>query len=229
VTLVLCGAAGCGGEQIPAADVGQKVFSDRRLSTSPFNTFSCATCHVVRDGEPAVLQYRLDSGYNLADTAGRASWWGGYETRLLDAINVCVQQFMGGGPLAATDQRVRTLYAYLESHSPTLQAPALPFTIVREIVGRPALPGDVSRGASVWSSACTRCHGAPHTGAGRLTERASVVPEDTTAMFGAQAPAVIVEKIRHGRFFNLAGTMPLYSLEVLSDQQVADLLVFLGL
>ena len=40
---------------------------------------------------------------------------------------------------------------------------------------------------------------------------------------------VTVEKIRHGRFFNISGIMPFYTVEAISDQTVADLLAYMGL
>jgi thiosulfate dehydrogenase len=39
---------------------------------------------------------------------------------------------------------------------------------------------------------------------------------------------VVVEKVRHGKFFNIGGMMPLYSVETLTDQQLADIVTFLG-
>jgi thiosulfate dehydrogenase len=48
-------------------------------------------------------------------------------------------------------------------------------------------------------------------------------------MFGAQSRAVVVEKVRHGKFFNLAGVMPFYAAETLSDAELADILAYLGL
>jgi thiosulfate dehydrogenase len=39
----------------------------------------------------------------------------------------------------------------------------------------------------------------------------------------------VVEKIRHGKFYNIGGTMPLYSVEAISDQEIVDALTYLGL
>ncbi len=228
---VLLLVAGCGGDQaIPAAQFGARLFDDEKLSTSPFNAFACRTCHTVEAGAPFVVQERLDSGYNLADTVGRPSWWGSYQTTLLDAINTCLESFMGGRRLSADDDQARALYAYLDAGSPTPQVAALPLTIVRDVAAPPTSTGEARRGSQVWAAACRRCHGAAHTGAGRLTSKASIVPGSSITQFGAQAAAVaVVEKIRHGRFFNIGGVMPFYSAEAMTDQQVADLLVYLRL
>src|SRR5207248_2624892 len=86
---------------------------------------SCSTCHVVQAGQPA--GGRIDPGYNLYDTVHRGSWWGGDKIKLLDAINYCLNEFMGGGPLAATDDAARELFEYLDQNSPT-KAPTSPPT-----------------------------------------------------------------------------------------------------
>ena len=71
----------------------------------------------------------------------------------------------------------------------------------------------------------------PTTAPAGWTQTFSIVPEDTQKAFPAPGEArfAVVEKLRHGRFFNIGGVMPLYSLEALSDQDVADLLAYLGL
>lgn len=222
--------AGCGDEQVPAAVFGQRLFEDPGLSTSRLNRFSCATCHAMQPGGPLVLPDRFDSGYNLAGVAGRPGWWGGYATTLLAATNVCIEEFMGGRALTLDDPRSRQLGAYLAENSPAEPQPAAPFTIVRNVTPLEGQTGDASRGALIYVAGCHRCHGAAHTGAGRLDETFSIVPEDTVKVFtGAAARFVVVEKIRHGRFFNIGGVMPLYSQEALSDAQLVDLLAYLGL
>jgi thiosulfate dehydrogenase len=223
-------AAGCGGDEpVPAAEYGERLFNDSRLSESGFNSFSCATCHAVTPTPPAG---RLDSGYSLYDSAFRKSWWGGYETRLLDAANFCYVSFMRGvQPLPPDSPQSRALYEYLVSISPNRDAQPLPFTVVKDVTE--VARGDAGRGAEVYRAACQSCHGEPHTGAGRLTDQASVLPEvtaDYAALFPNVPPSlVVIEKIRHGPFFGVGGTMPPYSREALSDEDLGALLTFLGL
>jgi thiosulfate dehydrogenase len=215
--------------EVPGKDYGADLFNDPKVSTSPFNVLSCSTCHSVEPGKPAVLADRLDSGYNLANVAGRASFWGGYETTLLGAINTCVDRFMGGRALKEDDTNARALYEYLSSVSPEQRSAAAPFTIVRNVTPLDQIKGDKTRGFDVWARACTRCHGEPHSGAGRISSKASRVPDDIDPMFSEQLRAVVIEKVRHGRFFGLTGVMPLYSAEVMTDAQLADLLAYVGL
>lgn len=222
---------GCGGEDGPvtAAEYGERLFNDARLSESAFNSFSCATCHATTPTPPAG---RLDSGYTLYDSAFRKSWWGGYETRLLDAVNFCYVNFMRGvAPLTEDAPQSRALYEYLVSISPNRDAAPLPFTVVKDITPVPG--GDKARGQEVYRAACQGCHGEPHTGAGRLTELASVLPEvaaDYGELFPGVPPSLVfIEKVRHGQFFGVGGNMPLYSREALSDADLGALLTFLEL
>jgi thiosulfate dehydrogenase len=221
--------AGCGDRELPAAAYGARLFRDPNLSTSPFNVASCATCHAVDPAAPPVSPGRFDPGYNLGNAAGRPSWWGGYETRLLDALNTCLEHFMGGRRLSSDDPRGRALYDYIEANSPEAVSAAVPFTVVRTVTSLASLAGDATRGAEVFLKACTRCHGKARTAEGRLTPRATILPDDTIKNFPENARAAVVEKVRHGRFLSLTGTMPLYSLEALSDEHLADLLAYLGL
>jgi thiosulfate dehydrogenase len=227
--------AGCGPRPVPAAELGERLFRARSLSTSPYNVFTCATCHPMGNAVP-VLQAqaphgegRITPGYDLYGVTTRPNWWGGYETRLLDAINVCVTEFMGGAALTAEDERARELYEYLADHGPAEPTPALPLTVVKTVTDLATLSGDAGRGRDVYDRSCRECHGAPRTGAERLGSRISKIPDDTLAEFPDNARAVVVEKVRHGRFFNVGGSMPLYSAEAISDQEIADVLAYLGL
>jgi thiosulfate dehydrogenase len=224
-------ASACDGEDgpVPAAEYGERLFSDARLSESKFNSFSCATCHATTPTAPAG---RLDSGYTLYDSAFRKAWWGGYETRLLDAVNFCYVSFMRGvAPLPEDSPQSRALYEYLVSISPNPDARPLPMTVVKNAAD--VARGDRAHGQEVYRAACQSCHGEPHTGAGRLTEAASLLPE-VTEEYGEIFPGVppslvVIEKVRHGQFFGVGGNMPPYSLEALSDADLGALLTFLDL
>jgi thiosulfate dehydrogenase len=214
--------AGCGSES--AVVYGRQLFSDPSVSTAASNRFSCSTCHAVTPGDTRPLP-----GYSLADVTARPSWWGGNVDVLRDAVNQCVTDFMGGKALAASDENGRALLVYLESLSSDKTAPALPLTIVQNIVDVPS--GSAANGKVVWDATCKACHGAPATGDGRITELASIVPNDSIAAHGTDprtgARPVVIEKVRHGKYFNVGGYMPLFALERLSNAQLGDLLAYL--
>ena len=220
-------AAGCGPR--PAAEYGEELFRDAALSESQYNSFSCATCHATTATPP---QGKLYAGLSLHNVAARPHWWGGYETRLLDAVNFCYTAFMRGvTPLAPEDPKSRALYEYLVSISPDTQAPAQPFTLVQNVTDVPR--GSAEWGADVYEAACQDCHGETHTGKGRPSELAPILPEvaqEYEHIFHGVPPGLVfIEKVRHGRFFGVGGNMPPYSQEALSDKDLGALLAYLGL
>jgi thiosulfate dehydrogenase len=219
---------GCEKQPVKAVEFGRTLFFEPRLSDSSFNSFSCATCHSTTPDSDAS---RLFSGYSLHNVASRPSWWGGYELDLLDAVNVCFVYFMRGDPaLTADDPKSKSLYEFLRSISPDAVAPALPLTIVKNVLAVP--DGDRARGEQVYRSACQQCHGDAQSGSGKLTELAPTL-SDELASYPSRFPnvsprLVVTEKVRHGQFFGIGGNMPPYSQEALSDEDLGALLTFLA-
>jgi thiosulfate dehydrogenase len=208
-----------------AVAVGRQLFSDPRLSRSEFNAVSCATCHDDGTGE---AEARTLPGASLVDSVFRPSWWGGAAPSLKDAVDHCLVFFMREQPLEPTAPASRALYEYLLSISPSTSAPPLPMTVVENITDLPR--GDPGQGARVYAAACASCHGDAFTGAGRPSPLYSVVPgdsEDFAASSGFPLTTVIVEKVRHGAFFGIGGTMPPFSVEALSDDDLGALLGYL--
>jgi thiosulfate dehydrogenase len=211
-----------------AARQGRQLFESKALSQSRLNDYTCLTCHdTVASSEPS-----KQSGGALAGVTLRTRFWGGQEPDLLGSINACRNYFMGDNlPLAASDERARSLYAYLASLEPG-DANPIPFTVVTSI--EPLARGNEARGQVLYAQACLHCHGNTHDGLGRLSERLPVLPEDTLADpdHAEYSPRllrlVFTEKIRHGLFLGYGGVMPPFSAEVLSDEEVSDVLEALG-
>jgi thiosulfate dehydrogenase len=136
---------------------------------------------------------------------------------------------MRGEPLSFDAPSGLALLAYLRSLSAAPDA-ARPLTFVRSIDPTYIAqlpPGDGSRGESLYHDACGYCHGDPHSGKGRLGTRVSILPEATLEVFGGMARSIMIEKIRHGKFFHIGGNMPPYGAEMLSDTEVADIVEYL--
>jgi thiosulfate dehydrogenase len=207
---------------------GEQLFNDAAFAGSQFNAFSCATCHAARSGDSRILP-----GMPLQGVTARTAYWGGAEESLLAAVNFCLVQFQRAPtPLSENDVRGRALFAYLKSLEVEGASTApLAYPITRALKDIPN--GDATRGEAVYAAACKSCHGAAHTGEGRLTERAQVLPEVNqeypTQFPGTPARLVFLEKIRHGKFFGLGGDMPLYGTDQLSDDDVAGLFAFFAL
>ncbi len=208
-----------------AAEHGEFLFNDPSVSPAPGNKVSCADCHSVAEPRSG------DSGAPLGGVVLRTSLWGAQRDRLLDAINDCRYYFMlASDSWSGEEAEARALYAYLETLPGS--ADAMPFTI--GALADPGL-GDATRGEPVYDAACARCHGARDTGIGALEPAAPVLPGEWLAdhppdqYTDVERRLVFVEKTRHGTFLGYGGRMPPFSLEVLSDSQLADLMAYMRL
>lgn len=238
IALVLAATAGCSdGNESPAQIVeqsavehGAALFDDPGVVKSPFNAYACSTCHEAKPGGTSLIL----PGAPLEGAVDRPSYWGGSEVELLRAINHCLYFFMlKDEPWTPADTEARAIYAYLESlpGGPS-SAAAVPFTIAVAVEDPP--PGDAARGNEVYARACASCHGALHTGAGRLVERATILPEGWLEAHPLdeytplERRLLLVEKVRHGGFLGYGGQMPPFSRERLRDQDLGDLLTTFG-
>lgn len=238
IVVVSLVAAGCSSEpeiemvEGSAVDHGAALFRDPMVSGTKFNPYACSTCHEANAGDAgdAILP-----GAPLAGAISRPSYWGGGQLDLLAAINDCLYYFMlKSQPWTPEDVDARAMYAWIESLPASGNAvEAVPFTPVYELADAP--PGDAARGADLYRRACASCHGAAKTGANRLTERAPILPDQTLdehpldEYTPLERRLVFVEKVRHGTFVGYGGTMPPFSKEKLSDQDLGDILTFLAL
>jgi thiosulfate dehydrogenase len=221
--LTLLAALGCSEESgLTAAEHGSQLFTSREFSPSHLNNYSCATCHLSRE----VAEDRVRPGAALAGVTRRPHFWGGQENDLLRSINACRSYFMvAPEPLTADQPDAQALYAFLTSLEPGNPEP-YPFTVVRDI--EPIPRGDGERGRTSYERSCSYCHGAMHSGGGRLSDRIPVLPEDTIAEhfdYSARVMRLVfIEKVRHGLFFGYGGDMPPFSIESLPDSDLADIL-----
>ncbi|HWU90867.1 MAG TPA: c-type cytochrome [Kofleriaceae bacterium] len=227
VVALLVAACGGGGDPVPALEFGTQIFADPRLSNNPDNLYSCATCH---EASATPDPTRIYPGHTLYDSAFRASWWGGFETDYLRAVNYCYLNFMSAPvELEPDEPKARALYEYLASISPGGPSPAKPLNFTRYVVSIP--PGDPVRGEQVYATACTSCHGAIDTGEGRLSKDIPLLPAAIDALAkkipGADRGTLLVEKVRHGQFWGVGGTSPPFSLDMMSNADLGALLAFL--
>lgn len=202
---------------------------DATISRSRFNAFRCTTCHATRDGDPRILP-----GARLDGALARRSFWGGAIPTAREAVQECFAHFMRGDALErepATEARLLRRLTELRAVSGAVTE-NVAFTVVTETT--PPVGGDRERGRALYDRACGYCHGAPHTGEGRVGTTTSILPEDTERNHPSSAGYTIetlrhtfVHKARLGSFRGFAGTMPPFSREVLSDEALADIVAYL--
>jgi thiosulfate dehydrogenase len=214
-----------------AVDHGAALFRDPAVAKTTFNSYSCATCHEAKAGEAGDT---ILPGAPLAGSVKRPAYWGGQEVELLRSINHCLYYFMlKDKPWTAEDEEARAMFAYLESlPSDAAAEEPQPFTVAYEV--KNVAEGDASRGGPLYTRACAYCHGAVHSGDGRIVERAPKLPDQSISEHPSpdydelDRRLVFVEKIRHGGFIGYGGQMPPFSMESLSDQDLSDILAYLG-
>lgn len=229
--------AGCGGEvrDAPLAELGAQLASNPRVTRSQYNVFACTTCHAVRAADAGT---RVLPGAPLQGVARRPSYWGGEVIQLREAVSRCWVTFMRGDDRDLDGPEGRAIGAWLQSISPatsTEGTAAVPMTWPRSVRDL-GPPGDRAQGLAVWGRACASCHGAIDTGAGRLGMLVSVLPRDTATEHcdddltpttytehQAYLRGIVVEKTRHGSFLGYAGSMPPFSNESLSDDDLRAL------
>lgn len=235
VALVLAALAGCGEAAPPAtlAERGAALARDPSVTRSQYNRFACVTCHAERAADAAG---RTLPGAVLAGATRRPSYWGGEVFHLREAVERCWVYFMRGVPADLDGPSGDALYAWLDALSAgdAGVTTAVPFTVPRAALDLTG--GDATRGARVYARACQSCHGTFPGGAGRLGRLVSVLPNDTlnehcrgippvgVADLPTYVRMVVYQKTRHGNFLGYGGTMPPFSMETLSDADLADVI-----
>ncbi len=225
---LLLAAAACGGE-ISGAERGEEVFGSSDLSPSDLNVFACSTCHTADEGAGPTDG---TPGYRMFGVAARSRFWGDDYGVLEDAVNACLVFFMKGDPLVPEEDDFHALYEYLISITPEgASDEPYPFTVVENVEDVPR--GDAGRGEEVYQRACRRCHGEAFSADGSILREEVNLP-GVTEEYGEDFPGVepslvVIEKVRHGRFFDIGGEMPLFSQEALSDGDLGALLAYLEL
>jgi thiosulfate dehydrogenase len=203
---------------------------DPELSRSRFNAFRCLTCH-----ETAAGGTRIVPGARLDGALSRRSFWGGAITDPFEATDACFTRFLRGDSLAREPAAAARLLRRLRALSPGPDAssPPVPFTVVRETA--PPGEGSPERGRGLYERACAYCHGAAHTGEGRIGRTTSILPEDTEQLHRRDNGYTLetlrhlfVHKVRLGSFEGFSGAMPPFSREVLTDGELDDIVAFLS-
>lgn len=226
--------AGCGATErtVTLAERGAELARDPSVTRSQYNRFACTTCHAERAGDVAG---RPLPGAVMAGAARRPSYWGGEVLHLREAVERCWVYFMRGVRADLDGPNGAAIYAWIEalSEGDGGVSGAVAFTVPR--TARDLMGGDPARGRAVYARACQSCHGALGSGAGRAGPLVAILPADTLAEHCNGMPPVgvpdlptytrmtVYQKTRHGGFLGYGGTMPPFSTEVLSDEQLADL------
>jgi cytochrome c len=194
---------------------GEAAFSE---PVEDGNAYSCATCHAI--DEPSPDGFRRP-GHPVGDAAARPHYKNGQVDELREAVNACLEDWMGAQPWDGDDARWLALEGWLQSHAP---AEAQALTI--EIVDPPAAldGGDSTVGRDTFNATCAQCHGHDGVG-GSLAPSIGVIVD----------PALTAERIRRAGPADsphyeglLGGRMPFWAADRLGDDELRDILAFLS-
>lgn len=199
----------------PALSDGEAIYARPRPDG---NTFACATCHAL--SEPADDGIRRP-GHPIGDAANRASYKNGQLGSLREAVNTCLDEWMGADPLSEDDEDWLLLEEFLMEQAGTAPAPELAF----ERVDPPAdvSGGDAMAGEQTYHETCVVCHAADGEGS-----------QQAPPLQGARVPAErVAERVRRSGNTNSAvypgltgGRMPFWSLDRLSEQELLDVVAY---
>lgn len=195
---------------------GQLVF-EKPLSDG--NSFACATCHALREPDPAGLRR---PGHPVGDATRRSRWKNGQAATFLAAVNSCVTEWMVAPAFEPADPRFVALRSFLDAQTPEGKAPDLAYEIVQppsDVGG-----GDVARGRATFNQSCVVCHGEDGLGTMRGPKVAGSV----------RLPEYIASRIRTSGSAKSSvypgltgGVMPFWAKDRLSDGEVRDLVAFI--
>ncbi len=208
------------------AQKGQEIFRDRKLGESGI---ACMDCHTDYD-EESKNDGRVRAGHSVLGAHRRAQTWNGEFTgdalrRTAAGAAKCAFQFQARGQnieTALSADEAAALMAFYEYISPEDEPPMLNWTAVtypgdpdfnaeafdKEIETIESLRGDAVHGERVFGMACAFCH------------------EN-----GLGAPMRVVKrKVEHLPRAVRSGdeTMPFFSRDKLTDQDIADIKAFIA-
>lgn len=199
---------------------GGVIFTTALTSNS---TFSCSSCHAMSEtGEFAADALRRP-GHSMENVTQRPTFKNGQLTELLDAVNICVTEWMNGTALTETDQDWINLNNWLADQATVQVSEA----IVSEVVDPPQSleGGDAENGRSLFNESCIVCHGFDGEG----TQLAPQVTE-----LGL-SPELIANRVRTSGRSNSAayvgltgGVMPFWAADRLSDGELIDIIAFVS-
>ncbi len=219
-----CDAAVCLEPQLDSVRAngrdGAAIFTSA-LTTS--STFSCSSCHAISETDGVAMDGLRRPGHELQNAAKRQSFKNGAIDNLLDAVNICVTEWMNGEALTADNQDWVNLQNWLLDQSTVEVAEPIQIDIVPpplDLAG-----GAVSTGQSLFNRRCIVCHG--FDGAGT-----QLAPQVSNRGLSAELIALRVRtsgRLNSSAYQGLTGgVMPFWGANRLSDSELIDIAAFIA-
>ena len=236
--LVLILAALVSAEMSEKAQLGRELFYDPSfggtLDPVKVSGLSCANCHADFD-ETAHPDGQIRSGHSIVGVPQRGEAKGGMLKgdmfrRGAGGGGFCYQHFLQKipgdkvDPIAIPEEQAEALMAYFEYVSADSKGPEFKITMLDKEAAKAAvekilaLKGDSQRGWKLYARTCGVCH--PTAKRGGIGSQ--LVKKRPPANIEKRMRQ-IASKVRGGGF-----VMPFYAEDRLSDQDIADIVAFIG-
>ena len=225
-------------EMSEKAKMGRELFSDPSfdgtLDPAKVSGLSCSDCHADFD-EATNPDGRIRAGHSIIGVPHRGEAKGGMITadifaRAAGGGGFCYQHFLQKipsnkvDPIAIPEEQAAALMAYFEHVSGDNKGPEFQITMLDKDAASAAadkimgLKGDAQRGWKLYGQACNVCHPTakkPGIGSQLVKKRP---PRDLE-----KRKHQIAAYVRKGGF-----TMPFFTENRLSDQDIADIVAFIA-
>ena len=194
---------------------------------------SCANCHADFD-DTANPDGVIRAGHSMVGVPHRGQAKGGMISdenfaRAAGGGGFCYQHFLQKipaaevDPIAIPEEHAEALMAYFKAISGDNKGPQFEMAMLDDAAKKAAgeklaaMPGDAENGWQLFGRACVVCHPTPY--------KAGIGPQ----LIRSRAPRNIdATLVRWGTKIRGGGTlMPFYAPDILSDQDIADMLAFL--
>lgn len=199
---------------------GGVIFTTPLSSNS---TFSCASCHAMSETDGLAVDAIRRPGHSMENVTQRPTFKNGQLSELLDAVNICVTEWMNGTALAENDPDWINLNNWLSDQATVDNAEP----ILSEVVDPPQSlsGGDETNGRELFNETCIVCHGFDGEGT-------QLAPQITGLGLSTE---LIANRVRtSGRADSAAyvgltgGVMPFWAADRLSDGELIDIIAFVS-
>ena len=196
------------------------------IFTSPISsgsTYSCASCHAIAETDGFAADGLRRPGHPLLNATQRPHFKNGSFTSMLDAVNICVTEWMNAQAWKSSDTDWINLRNWLQdlANSPT----AKPVTI--DVVAAPKglSGGSAVAGKELFNKSCIVCHGKDGTGtqlAPKITQ-SGLLPDysglrvRTSGNSNSKAYMTLT-----------GGIMPFWGANRLTDGELADIVAYVA-
>lgn len=199
---------------------GGEIFTTAISSAS---TYSCASCHAIAETDGFASDGLRRPGHPLLNATQRPHFKNGALTSMLDAVNICVTEWMNAPPWKSSDTNWINLRNWLQdlADSPT----GKPVTI--DVVASPKAlgGGSTDAGRELFNKSCIVCHGKDGIGtqlAPKITQR-GLLPDYISSRVRTSGNS------NSKAYTNLTGgIMPFWGANRLSDGELADIVAFVA-